>query len=49
MKTSHQSTTDKLSIRYDNELKMLLMQDLKAFRQRGQFTSNKQAVAQQAA
>lgn len=49
MKTSQKSTTGKLIIRYDNELKALLMQDLKNFRQRGQFSSNNRAVAQQAA
>ncbi|MFD2873452.1 hypothetical protein ACFS5N_13285 [Mucilaginibacter ximonensis] len=49
MKTSQKPATSKLLIRYDNELKALLMQDLKAFRQRGQFTSNNQAAAQQQA
>jgi hypothetical protein len=49
MKTSQKPATSKLLIRYDNELKALLMQDLKAFRERGQFTSNNQPAAQQAA
>ncbi len=49
MKTSQKPATSKLLIRYDNELKNLLMADLKAFKERGQFTSNNQATAQQAA
>lgn len=49
MKTSQKPATSKLLIRYDNELKALLMQDLKAFRQRGQFTSNNQSATQQQA
>ncbi|WP_186292596.1 hypothetical protein [Mucilaginibacter corticis] len=49
MKASQKPATSKLLIRYDNELKNLLMADLKAFKKRGQFTSNNQATAQQAA
>ena len=50
MKTSQKPATSKLLIRYDNELKNLLMADLKAFRERGQFTgNNNQSAAQQAA
>ncbi|GAA4098847.1 hypothetical protein [Mucilaginibacter panaciglaebae] len=49
MKTSQKPATSKLLIRYDNELKALLMQDLKAFKEKGQFISNNQPAAQQAA
>jgi hypothetical protein len=50
MKTLQQKpATSKLLKRYDNELKNLLMADLKAFKQRGQFTSNNQPATQQAA
>ncbi|MDB5155659.1 MAG: hypothetical protein JWR50_366 [Mucilaginibacter sp.] len=49
MKTSQKPATSKLLIRYDNELKNMLMEDLKAFKERGQFTSNNQVAAQQAA
>lgn len=50
MKTLQQKpATSKLLIRYDNELKNLLMADLKAFKERGRFISNNQPAAQQAA
>jgi hypothetical protein len=50
MKTLQQKpATSKLLIRYDNELKNLLLADLKAFRERGQFTSNNQSAAKKAA
>ena len=49
MKTSQKPANNKLLIRYDNELKELLMQDLKAFRQKGPFNSNNRALTQQAA
>ncbi|WP_214072674.1 hypothetical protein [Mucilaginibacter sp. dw_454] len=49
MKTSQKPATSKLLIRFDNELKALLMQDLKAFRNKGQFTSNNQSAPQQQA
>jgi len=49
MKTSQTPATSKLLIRYDNELKALLMQDLKAFRDGSRFTGNTQPAAQQAA
>jgi hypothetical protein len=50
MKTLQQKpATSKLLIRYDNELKNLLLADLKAFRERGQFTSNSQPAVQKAA
>ena len=48
MKTSQKPATSKLLIRYDNALKNMLMADLKAFKERGQFTSNNQAAAQAA-
>ena len=48
MKTYNKPSTSKLVARFDNELKNLLMEDLKAFRERNKFvTSNKQIVAQQ--
>ena len=48
MKASNKPATSKLVTRFDNELKNLLMEDLKAFRERNQFLpSNKQATAQQ--
>ncbi|WP_158557186.1 hypothetical protein [Mucilaginibacter conchicola] len=46
MKT-YKPATSKLVARYDNELRNLLMEDLKAFRERNQFTSNKQKAVQQ--
>jgi hypothetical protein len=50
MKTLQQKpATSKLLIRHDNELKNLLLEDLKAFRERGQFTSNNQSAAKKAA
>ncbi|MES2378716.1 MAG: hypothetical protein V4553_19140 [Bacteroidota bacterium] len=50
MKTLQQKpATSKLLIRYDNELKNLLLADLKAFRERGQFISKNQPATQQAA
>jgi hypothetical protein len=50
MKTSQRPATSKLLIRYDNELKNILMADLKAFKATGRFTSrNNQPAAQQAA
>ncbi|WP_183578707.1 hypothetical protein HDF18_22560 [Mucilaginibacter sp. X5P1] len=48
MKTYNKPSTSKLVARFDNELKNLLMEDLKAFRERNKFvTSNKQVTAQQ--
>jgi len=48
MKAYKQPATSKLVTRFDNELKNLLMEDLKAFRERNQFlTSNKRATVQQ--
>jgi hypothetical protein len=48
MKTYNKPATSKLVARFDNELKALLMDDLKAYRERNQFiTSNKQAAVRQ--
>lgn len=50
MKTLQQKpATSKLLKRYDNELKNLLMADLKAFKENAQFTSNNQATVKKAA
>ena len=44
MKTYNKPATSKLVARFDNELKNLLMEDLKAFRSRNKFVAaNKQA------
>lgn len=48
MKTYNKPSTSKLVTRFDNELKNLLMEDLKTFRERNKFvTGNKQIAAQQ--
>ncbi|MBK0380460.1 hypothetical protein [Mucilaginibacter segetis] len=48
MKTYKQPATSKLLKRFDNELKNLLMEDLRSFRGRNPFTkSNKQEAVQQ--
>ena len=48
IKAQYKPAKSKLVTRFDNELKNLLMEDLKAFIKRNQFTlSNKQKVAQQ--
>ncbi|MBD1392985.1 hypothetical protein [Mucilaginibacter glaciei] len=48
MKTYTPTTTSKLVKRFDDDLKSLLTEDLKYFRERNQFsTSNKQAVTNQ--
>jgi hypothetical protein len=45
MKTYTKTATGKLVTRFDNELKNLLIESLKSFRERKQFsTSNKQAA-----
>jgi hypothetical protein len=45
MKTYTKTATSKLVTRFDNELKNLLIESLKSFRERKQFsTSNKQAA-----
>jgi hypothetical protein len=44
MKTYNKPATSKLVTRFDNELKNLLMEDLKAFKSRNKFVAaNKQA------
>jgi hypothetical protein len=48
MKTYKKPSASKLVARFDNELKNLLMEDLRSFRNRNQFTSsNKQEAVQQ--
>ncbi|WP_374949836.1 hypothetical protein [Mucilaginibacter sp.] len=48
MKTYTKAATSKLVNRFDNELKKLLMGDLRSFRESNQFvTSNKQAPVNQ--
>lgn len=48
MKTYNKPSTSKLATRFDNELKNILMEDLKAFRDKHRFiTGNKQAPVQQ--
>jgi hypothetical protein len=48
MKTYQKPATGKLVTRFDNELKNLLMEDLRSFRGRNQFSpSNKQEAVQQ--
>jgi hypothetical protein len=49
MKTVKQPATSKLVARFDNELRKLIMEDLKVFREKYQFKSNNQAAAQKAA
>ena len=50
MKTDKKPATSKLLTRFDNELKNLLMEDLKAFKARTQFIlSNNQPAQQKAA
>jgi hypothetical protein len=51
MKTYKKPATSKLLTRFDNELKNMLMEDLKAFKVRTQFISsnNRSAKQQQAA
>ncbi|MEO7213955.1 hypothetical protein [Mucilaginibacter sp.] len=48
MKTYKKPATSKLVTRFDNELRSLLMEDLKALRERGRFTRNNQAQQQAA-
>lgn len=48
MKTYKKPATSKLVARFDNELKNLLMEDLRSFKEKNQFTtSNHQVSAQQ--
>lgn len=50
MKTiKQQPATNKLVARFDNELRKLLMEDLKVFREKSQFKSNNQPAVQKAA
>ena len=49
MKTVKQPATSKLVTRFDNELRNLLMEDLKYFREKNQFKGNNQAAVQKAA
>lgn len=48
MKTYNKPATNNLATRLDNELKAILMEDLKAYRERNQFVhSNNQATVRQ--
>lgn len=49
MKTYKKTATSKLFARFDNELRDLLMADLKALKERGQFTTRNNQATQQAA
>ena len=49
MKTAKQPATSKLVTRFDNDLRNLLMEDLKVFREKNQFKGNNQAAVQKAA
>ena len=47
MKTYKKAAARKLLLRFDNELKNLLTEDLKAFREKNQFMNNNQQTEQQ--
>ena len=49
MKTYNKPAASKLLKRFDNELKQLLMEDLKAFRAKNQQRNNQPAIQLQAA
>ena len=49
MKTDKQPATSKLLKRFDNELKNMLMEDLKAFKAKTQFISGNTQAQQKAA
>ncbi len=49
MKNYKKTSTSKLVTRFDNELRNLLMEDLKIFREKNQFKGNNQAAIQKAA
>jgi len=49
MKTYNKPATSKLIVRFDNELKQLLMEDLKAFRAKNNQRNNQPVLHQQAA
>jgi len=47
MKTLQKPATSKLITRFDNELRTLLMEDLKAFREKNSYLNNNQAAEKQ--
>lgn len=49
MKTNKKPATSKLLSRFDNELRNLLLEDLRIFREKNQFKGNNQAAVQKAA
>ena len=49
MKTTKKPATSKLLTRFDTELRNLLMEDLKVFREKNQFKANNQKAVQKAA
>lgn len=49
MKNVKQPAASKLVARFDNELRNLLMEDLKVFKKKNQFKGNNQATVQKAA
>jgi hypothetical protein len=49
MKTYNRPATSKLIARFDNDLKKMLMEDLKVFRAKNQQSNNQTALQQQAA
>jgi len=49
MKTYNKPATSKLLARFDNELKRMLMEDLKVFRANNTHSNNQPAVQKQAA
>ena len=49
MKTYKKPAASKLLTRFDNELRNLLMEDLKFFKEKNQFKGNNQAAVQKAA
>ena len=49
MKTYKKPAASKILTRFDNELRNLLMEDLKIFKEKNQFKGNNQATVQKAA
>ena len=49
MKTYKKPAASKILTRFDNELRNLLMEDLKVFKEKNQFKGNNQAAVQKAA
>ena len=49
MKNYKKPAASKLLTRFDNELRNLLMEDLKVFKEKNQFKGNNQAAVQKAA